>query len=253
MKFVVEFTVLAAFFTFVFATPTKGRPAAPSVPPTKTECSTQKTCDECIAVKGASGSLVCGYSPTNDACVELSSASSASPSSLKLAHTTEDCKQISSQPQSESQQSSQHTPDAPKTTDAAQNTETQEGGNEKPAGDTTVAAQHKLLPDTVTCGTNTYSRTDIQAAIVNGHALINKPIGKGHKKSKKYPHEFKNHEGLTMGPGCAKTPYYEFPILSTHSLYCQASTDRVVFDPNGDYCALITHTGAAPGGFVSCT
>ncbi|PBK81398.1 ribonuclease-domain-containing protein [Armillaria gallica] len=113
-----------------------------------------------------------------------------------------------------------------------------------------VAAQHKLPPSTVTCGTNTYSDTQIQAAIKKGHAHINMPIGDGN-----YPHDFKNGEGLPMGPGCAKRPYYEFPIL-THGVYDgkDPETDRVIFKPNGHYCALITHTDAATrNGFVSCT
>ncbi|KAK0484627.1 Ribonuclease/ribotoxin [Armillaria novae-zelandiae] len=225
-------------------------------------------------IAAANGSPVCGYSPTNNACVELSSVSSASPPSLKLARITADCKPTSSQ------QGSQHTSDAPKTTDAARNTETKEGHNEKSAGeDTTVTSRHEL-PDTVTCGANIYSRTDIQAAIKTGQALIKKPIvitkqkGKGRRKQQKvYPHEYKNHEGLTTAPGCVK-PYYEFPIL-TNGIFgagynspssktssktdpktspkIDPKTDRVVFDPSGNYCAVMTHTGAPQKNeFVSC-
>ncbi|KAK0194510.1 Ribonuclease/ribotoxin, partial [Armillaria mellea] len=102
-------------------------------------------------------------------------------------------------------------------------------------------------PSTVTCGTNTYSRTDIQAAIKDGHAHINKQMGK-----RKYPHTYENIEELNMG-SCAK-PYYEFPILKTHNIYNggEPDTDRVVFDSDGNYCAVMTHTGAPRDKFVLC-
>ncbi|KAK0435219.1 Ribonuclease/ribotoxin, partial [Armillaria borealis] len=90
-----------------------------------------------------------------------------------------------------------------------------------------------------------YSRINIQDAINDGHAHIS-PI-------RNYPHQFKNYEGLPMGPGCAGTRY-EFPIL-TRGLYNGGSpgADRVIFDHNGHYCALNTHTGAPNrNGFLLC-
>ncbi len=73
-----------------------------------------------------------------------------------------------------------------------------------------VAAQYKLPPSTVTCGTNTYSDTRIQDAIKKDHAHINMPIGDGN-----YPHD-KNGEGLPWGPGVRRdltTRYFSGGLL----------------------------------------
>lgn len=180
----------------------KGRPAsAPSVPPISTKCSEQKTCDKCLAVKGASGSL-CEYDPTNKVCVQLSS-STTGPSSLGLlVRTTEDCKPIK-------------------------------------------------------CGDGVYYPSVIRMAIDHGQLHINAPLkwNASPQKTNYYLHLFGNYEGLDMGI-CSKGLYqkYEFPILTSGQVYGggNPATDRVVFDSNGDYCALITHTQANGNGFVSC-
>ncbi|PBK63212.1 hypothetical protein ARMSODRAFT_546567 [Armillaria solidipes] len=101
MKFTAQITILTAvLFTFVVATPMKGRQMAssgPSTTPSLTRrdnhgCSKKKTCDACIVVKGASGNLR-GFSRTNG-CVELSQANLQS---SKLAQTKAECKAINSQ------------------------------------------------------------------------------------------------------------------------------------------------------------
>ena len=42
--------------------------------------------------------------------------------------------------------------------------------------------------------------------------------------------------------------------MSSHSVYSGGSpgADRVVFDSNGDFDLLITHTGASGNNFVAC-
>ncbi|KAK0498874.1 hypothetical protein EDD18DRAFT_53842 [Armillaria luteobubalina] len=98
MKFTAQFTILtAALFTFVVATPMKGRTfsglsTTPSLTRRDNGCSKKKTCNDCIKVKGASGNL-CGFSST-DGCVELSQAHLET---SQLAKTTADCKSINSE------------------------------------------------------------------------------------------------------------------------------------------------------------
>ncbi|KAK0469096.1 guanyl-specific ribonuclease C2 [Desarmillaria tabescens] len=108
-----------------------------------------------------------------------------------------------------------------------------------------LAAPTALPSGTVTCGSNSYSPTAIQNAITNGVSHLNSPINN-------YPHRYRNYEGLTMR--CAGTVFNEYPIL-TSGLYNGGSpgADRVVFDNAGNYCAVMTHTGApTTNGFVTC-
>ncbi|KAK0220981.1 guanyl-specific ribonuclease C2 [Armillaria nabsnona] len=97
---------------------------------------------------------------------------------------------------------------------------------------------------TVTCGTNTYTPTQVQIAINDGVAHLITPI-------RKFPHQYRNSEGLTMR--CAGPPYNEYPILPG-GLYTgrRPGADRVVFDNAGDYCTVMTHTGAVGNGFLPC-
>jgi hypothetical protein len=72
-----------------------------------------------------------------------------------------------------------------------------------------------------------------------------------HKQPDNYPHRYNNYEGFDFPtPG----PWYEYPIMSSHSVYNGGSPgpDRVVFDSNGDFDLLITHTGASGSSFVAC-
>ncbi|KAK0498810.1 guanyl-specific ribonuclease C2 [Armillaria luteobubalina] len=102
-----------------------------------------------------------------------------------------------------------------------------------------------LPPSTVTCGPNSYTPAKVQGAITDGYGHLNSPINK-------YPHQYKNYEGLTMR--CTGKVYNEFPILPS-GLYTGGSpgADRVVFDNSGAYCTVMTHTGApTTNGFVAC-
>ncbi|KAL2261656.1 hypothetical protein VTK26DRAFT_3671 [Humicola hyalothermophila] len=104
----------------------------------------------------------------------------------------------------------------------------------------------------VTCGRNSYSKQQVDAAVAEGCRLhkAGEQIG-----SSKYPHRFNNREGLELA---TDGPYQEFPILPSGVYTGRApGPDRVVFDPDyrNDcvYAGAMTHTGAATtNGFVLC-
>ncbi|KAK0369098.1 guanyl-specific ribonuclease N1 [Colletotrichum limetticola] len=105
---------------------------------------------------------------------------------------------------------------------------------------------------TVTCGSNKYSKRQIQDATAEGCRLYaaNQQIG-----TSQYPHRFNNRENLVFA---TSGPYQEFPIITSGNYSGRApGADRVVFDPayRGScvYVGAMTHTGAASrNGFVSC-
>ncbi|KAK3291986.1 Ribonuclease/ribotoxin [Chaetomium fimeti] len=105
----------------------------------------------------------------------------------------------------------------------------------------------------VTCGRNTYSRSQIEDAVFEGCSLhaAGEQLG-----NSRYPHRFNNREGLTFATA---GPYQEFPILSSGAVYSGRSpgADRVVFNPDYEgscvYVGAMTHTGAPTrNGFVEC-
>ncbi len=69
--------------------------------------------------------------------------------------------------------------------------------------------------------------------------------------SDKYPHQYEDYEGFSFP---TSSPWYEFPILSSYSVYSGGSPgpDRVIFDSHGNFDSLITHTGASGDDFVAC-
>ncbi|TLD04051.1 hypothetical protein PgNI_11148 [Pyricularia grisea] len=104
----------------------------------------------------------------------------------------------------------------------------------------------------VTCGSNRYSSTQVQAAVDEGCRLnaAGSTVG-----SNDYPHRFNNRENL---PFSISGPYQEFPILTNNRLYTGGSpgADRVAFTtPSNGRCAFagaMTHTGASGNNFVIC-
>lgn len=66
-----------------------------------------------------------------------------------------------------------------------------------------------------------------------------------------YPHQYYDYEGFSFPTA---SPWYEFPILSSYVAYTGGSpgADRVIFDKNGAFDSLITHTGASGNDFVAC-
>lgn len=67
-----------------------------------------------------------------------------------------------------------------------------------------------------------------------------------------YPHQYNDNEGFSFPTG---GPWYEFPILSTFKVYTGGApgADRVIFDADGNFDSVITHTGASGNNFVSCS
>ncbi|TLS27044.1 hypothetical protein PpBr36_04088 [Pyricularia pennisetigena] len=118
------------------------------------------------------------------------------------------------------------------------------------SGDSTVISPRQASE--VTCGSNRYSSTQIQAAVSEGCRLnaAGSTVG-----SNNYPHRFNNRENL---PFSIAGPYQEFPILPNNKLYTGGSpgADRVAFTtPSNGQCAFagaMTHTGASGNNFVVC-
>ncbi|KAH6626682.1 guanyl-specific ribonuclease [Chaetomium sp. MPI-SDFR-AT-0129] len=97
-----------------------------------------------------------------------------------------------------------------------------------------------------TCGSVCYWQEDIDAALAKGSQLQ-----QSGSAIDSYPHQYNNYEGFSFP---TSAPWYEFPILSSYSVYNGGSpgADRVIFDGQGSLDALITHTGASGNNFVAC-
>ncbi|OKL55417.1 hypothetical protein UA08_09274 [Talaromyces atroroseus] len=99
-----------------------------------------------------------------------------------------------------------------------------------------------------TCGSTCYWQSDIDAALNEGYSLLQS----GETKDD-YPHRYEDYEGFDFD---VSSPYYEYPILSSYKVFTGSDpgTDRVIFNGDGEYAGLITHTGASSyDGFVECT
>ncbi|KAH0838937.1 hypothetical protein AYO21_05983 [Fonsecaea monophora] len=99
-----------------------------------------------------------------------------------------------------------------------------------------------------TCGGVCYFQTTIDAAVAKGFSLHQAGQTEG---SDDYPHQYNNFEGFDFS---VSAPYFEFPILDTFKVYNGGSPgpDRVIFNDDGDYAGVITHTGASGDDFVAC-
>ncbi|OCT47033.1 Guanyl-specific ribonuclease Ms [Cladophialophora carrionii] len=99
-----------------------------------------------------------------------------------------------------------------------------------------------------TCANVCYWQSDIDAAVSRGFELLEsgQTLGSGD-----YPHQYNNFEGFDFP---VSGPWYEFPILSSFQVYSGGSpgADRVIFNGNGAYAAVITHNGASGDDFVAC-
>ncbi|KAL4782459.1 Ribonuclease/ribotoxin [Aspergillus varians] len=97
-----------------------------------------------------------------------------------------------------------------------------------------------------TCGTVCYTSSAVSAAVSAGSSL--QAAG---NDVNNYPHVYNNYEGFDFP---VDPTYYEFPILSSGSIYSGGSpgADRVVFNGGGETAGVITHTGASGNNFVSC-
>ncbi|KAJ5771136.1 uncharacterized protein N7511_003187 [Penicillium nucicola] len=98
-----------------------------------------------------------------------------------------------------------------------------------------------------TCGSHCYSSSAISAARTAGYKLYS-----AGSTANDYPHVYHDYEGFTFP---VSGTYYEFPILSSGSVYTGGSpgADRVIFNTNDQLAGVITHTGASGNNFVACT
>ncbi|KAM0697803.1 hypothetical protein Q7P36_002657 [Cladosporium allicinum] len=100
----------------------------------------------------------------------------------------------------------------------------------------------------VTCGSTSYSASQVSAAVSQGckYLKANQQVG-----SNNYPHRYNNYEGFDFR---VAAPWQEFPI-SRSGVYTGGSpgADRVVFNSNCGYAGSITHTGASGNNFVGCS
>lgn len=99
-----------------------------------------------------------------------------------------------------------------------------------------------------TCGNVCYSQATIDTAVSNGYSLYQSDSEEG---SSDYPHTYNDYEGFTFP---VDGPYQEYPILKSHKAYSGGSpgADRVIFNTDGEFAGVITHTGASGDDFVSC-
>ncbi|KAL2019762.1 hypothetical protein VTK56DRAFT_9206 [Thermocarpiscus australiensis] len=97
-----------------------------------------------------------------------------------------------------------------------------------------------------TCGSTCYWQEDIDAALNKGVSLQ-----QSGQEIDSYPHQYNDYEGFRFP---TSGPWYEFPILSSFKVYSGGSPgpDRVIFDSDGNFDSVITHTGASGDDFVAC-
>ncbi|RFU75135.1 extracellular guanyl-specific ribonuclease [Trichoderma arundinaceum] len=97
-----------------------------------------------------------------------------------------------------------------------------------------------------TCGSVCYWQSDIDAALAKGYSLYSSGDDEN-----SYPHQYNDFEGFKFP---TSAPWYEFPILSSFKVYTGGSPgpDRVIFDSDGNFDSVITHTGASGDDFVAC-
>ncbi|KAJ7615895.1 guanyl-specific ribonuclease C2 [Roridomyces roridus] len=110
--------------------------------------------------------------------------------------------------------------------------------------------RRSLPSGNVECGSNTYTVSEVSAAVSAGFAHVDDPLG-----SDSYPHAYYDEASEDIKLYCSGSSWLEYPIMAGGKAYTggDPETDRVVFNTGGTYCAVVTHTGAASyDGFVSC-
>ncbi|GAB1314747.1 ribonuclease T1 [Madurella fahalii] len=115
-----------------------------------------------------------------------------------------------------------------------------------PSAETQPEEAVTVLACAFTCGSVCYQQSHISAALNKGYSLH-----QDGSDINNYPHRYNNYEGFDFPtPG----PWYEYPIMASHNVYNGGSPgpDRVVFDGDGAFDLLITHTGASGNAFVAC-
>ncbi|KAK0653153.1 Ribonuclease/ribotoxin [Cercophora newfieldiana] len=114
-----------------------------------------------------------------------------------------------------------------------------------------AAGQGTASLSSVTCGSNKYTRKQVDEATAEGCRLFAEGRQLGNNN---YPHQFNNREALVFA---ASGPYQEFPILTSGNYTGRSpGADRIVFHtkPSCAYVGAMTHTDAPTNnGFVLCT
>ncbi|KAL3473404.1 Ribonuclease/ribotoxin [Aspergillus californicus] len=97
-----------------------------------------------------------------------------------------------------------------------------------------------------TCGSVCYTSSAVSSARSAGYRYVSSGDDVNN-----YPHVYNNYEGFDFS---VSPTYYEFPIMSSGSIYSGGSpgADRVVFNEDNQLAGVITHTGASGNNFVSC-
>ncbi|KAK5652009.1 hypothetical protein OQA88_10912 [Cercophora sp. LCS_1] len=114
-----------------------------------------------------------------------------------------------------------------------------------------ASAQGTAGISSVTCGSNKYTKKQVDEATAEGCRLhqAGQQIGNNN-----YPHQFNNREALVFA---ASGPYQEFPIVTSGNYTGRSpGPDRIVFKTSGGcaYVGAMTHTDApTTNGFVPCT
>ncbi|PWN48448.1 ribonuclease-domain-containing protein [Violaceomyces palustris] len=99
----------------------------------------------------------------------------------------------------------------------------------------------------VTCGTKSYTATQVNKAINNARS--------GSYSSSGYPHTYNDYEGFDFSDYCSDTAWKEYPLSTASGGYTGGSpgADRVIYGTSsGKFCGAITHTGASGNNFVQC-
>ncbi|UZJ52008.1 hypothetical protein CBS101457_001328 [Exobasidium rhododendri] len=113
------------------------------------------------------------------------------------------------------------------------------------------------LPGGTNCGGTSYSSDDISTAI----SAAQSDSSSGNLPDN-YPHQYYDEASEDITLSCSSSgPYSEFPLeqgyayTSSSDNYVSPGADRVVYvTSSGEYCAAVTHTGAASyDGFVQCS
>ncbi|SOV05108.1 uncharacterized protein UDID_03174 [Ustilago sp. UG-2017a] len=111
------------------------------------------------------------------------------------------------------------------------------------------------MPSSTNCGGNVYQYSDIQTAVQAG--VQDATSG---DRPDNYPHSYYDEASEGIELCCGSGPWSEFPLVyngpyySSVDNYVSPGADRVIYQTNsGEYCATVTHTGAASyNDFTQC-
>ncbi|KAL2758109.1 hypothetical protein ACRALDRAFT_1061341 [Sodiomyces alcalophilus JCM 7366] len=106
-----------------------------------------------------------------------------------------------------------------------------------------------VVAEDVVCGSNEYTREEVQAAADAACEHFERDTTAGRSN---YPHTYRNFEGFEFDG--IEGPYQEFPMLSTGRVYTggRPGPDRVIITEDCELAGQITHTGARGNAFLDC-